>query len=221
MKLRSCKTMALWFAMAVLVSSTPAFASEHVNVRGERKTTIIAYNTIIGNLNDVFIAQAFAANPVGANVVALTAAEIGPGTGSMTDAISTIKSALTKLGAHTAAIEDFGSHLALYDDAAIAYGLSVATGASPASQQAALDAWIAVGNDLAFQIVRLRYNNVANHLDIVANFQGAILSLIQRQEVVIQSYKLPNFAQAVHFDEEAHEIASNLARSIVNLVVSK
>lgn len=211
MKMYSIKTMAFWFATAVLSNSALGFAHHshhhhshhqhsHCNhshchshshhcLRAEEFTepAEAAFNTIVGDLNAIFVAESLVdvlPPAPGSQLAALIAAENGPGAGSIADAATAIRNLLLTLGVPQATADLINAQLSLFAQAAQAYSLTVATSAPQPIQQAALDNWKAQGALLAVELASL-----SPGLDL-AFIQTLIANLINAESWAIQAYNL-------------------------------
>lgn len=222
MNLRSLKGLGLCLAVVAMSGSAPAVAhchhshhEHHSDAASYVLRAEIAWNTLVGGLNDIFVAGAFSADPTSAHVDALIAAEQGTTAGSLGEAIANFKTVLLDLHASTTLVTSIGTQIAAVDQAAIDYALSVFTGASGANQLALYNTWTAAGatlGDLLGQLSRGQKDSlILTTISEMITVQGqalqayfGVLSGVSNQPVA-----------AIALDQEAHEKASFLAAIVV------
>jgi hypothetical protein len=262
MKMRSIKTMALWFTTAILSNSLGVFAhhshhSHHNNHCHQDQChhsppcilpipdpyafinpAEAAFNTIVGDLNVIFVAESFAKNPppgspLSLQLGSLFAAEIGlfgAGAGSLEDAGNAITQILLTLGVPSSTVNMLEQQAEAFVAAALTYSAAVVS--EPiTTQQAALTNWNNQGSILASELASL-----SSGLDLAA-IQNIIADLINAQSWAIQAYNFnpllvpntgyvgadPNFeaqmAAAVALTQRAHVDVTELARLIIGQLV--
>lgn len=253
MKLRSLKNMALWFTLATMANSGSVFAHSHHShshhhhhshshshpkfckitveqIRNFGLPVIEALNGIVGNLNEVFVAQAFATDPISADIVALTAAENGFVTpipfGTIAADIAVIGPILLALGGNPVAVNDIVNvQLPAFTIAAEAYSTAVAQGQPEAVTTSLFDAWLAVGTALAQDIVALSspgvfdFDTVQAVINNLINSEGRAVQAWSQVLITAVATPEAQFAAGVANDQEAHIAVTELGRMMVEHLI--